>query len=172
MNPVFENLLTRRSIRSFQQKPIAREALEQIVEAGTYAPSGNNRQTWQFTVIDSPEKIQEIAKAMGKALGAPNYNLYCPTAIILVSNDKDNHNGLADCSCALENIFLAAHALGIGSCWINQMKDAAQDPQVRAMLTELGVPENHIVWGTAALGYAAEIPAAKPRREGAVVWVK
>lgn len=172
MNAVLENLLTRRSIRSFTDQPISRENLEQIVKAGTYAPSGRNSQTWQFTVVDCQETIGTIAEAMRQALGAEHYDLYRPTALIMVSNDPDNHNGLADCACALENIFLAAHSLGIGSCWINQMKDAQKDPKVRELLDKLGVPKNHVVWGTAALGYAADTPQAKPRRDGVVVWAK
>lgn len=61
-----------------------------------------------------------------------------------------------DCACAIENMFLAACSLGIGSCWINQLGTTCDDPQVRELLTELGVPENHKVYGCVALGYKAE----------------
>ena len=69
MNAVMENLLTRRSIRSFENREIPEEELDQILKAAQYAPSAMNRQTWQFTVVESREKIQELAAAMGKALG-------------------------------------------------------------------------------------------------------
>lgn len=69
MNAVMENILTRRSSRAFEKKPIPTEELDQILQAAIYAPSGMNRQTWQFTVVTDTEKIQELAGAIGKALG-------------------------------------------------------------------------------------------------------
>lgn len=69
MNAVMENILTRRSTRAFEKKPIPTEELDQILQAAIYAPSGMNRQTWQFTVVTDTEKIQELASAIGKALG-------------------------------------------------------------------------------------------------------
>ena len=68
----------------------------------------------------------------------------------------------------MENIFLAAQSLGIGSVWINQLKDICDFPEVRASLRELGMPENQLVWGIAALGYIAKETPVKPRREGVV----
>lgn len=59
---------------------------------------------------------------------------------------------------ALENIFLAAHALGVGSVWINQLRDFCDVPEVRALLHEYGVPDGHAVYGSAALGYAKKPP--------------
>ena len=84
----------------------------------------------------------------------------------------DNHNGMADCACALENIFLAAWSMEVGSVWINQLKTICDEPDVREVLRSFGVPEDHVVLGTVALGYASgEIPAAK-ERTGVVKIVK
>ena len=74
MNAVMENILTRRSVRAFEKKPIPTEELDQILQAAIYAPSGMNRQTWQFTVVTDTEKIQELASAIGKALGREGYD--------------------------------------------------------------------------------------------------
>ena len=173
MNKVLENILTRRSIRSFKDEQIKDEDLEMILKAGTYAPSGMNRQSWKFTALQNKEKIQELAKVIREALGRDeSYNMYNPVTIILVSYDKDNTNGLADCSCALENIFLMANSLGIGSCWINQLKTICDEPEVRKLLNELEIPENHIVWGMAALGYAAEAPKEHTIKEGTIKIIK
>ena len=90
----------------------------------------------------------------------------------MLSNDIDNSNGLADCSCALENIFLMANSLGIGSCWINQLKTLCNEESVRAVLDEFGIPKNHVVWGMASIGYPAVKPEAKPRKNGVVKFVK
>lgn len=79
-----------------------------------------------------------------------------------------------DCACALENIFLAAKSLGIGSCWINQLRQTCDDPDVRAFLTKLGVPENHKVYGCAALGYAsADAPVKEKKvKEGTLTIIR
>ena len=71
-NAVIENILTRRSVRAFQEKPIDREAIETLLQCATHAPSAMNRQTWHFSAVLNPEKIQKLAAAMGKALGSPN----------------------------------------------------------------------------------------------------
>ncbi|HIR40474.1 MAG TPA: nitroreductase family protein, partial [Candidatus Egerieicola pullicola] len=135
MNATMETILHRRSIRSFLDKPIPKPVLEEIVLAGQYAPSAMNRQTWHFTVLQNQEKIQSLAKAIAKELDmGEEYCFYRPAALILVSAPKDNHNGMADCACALENIFLAAWSMEVGSVWINQLKDICDRPAIREML--------------------------------------
>ena len=169
MNPVLETLLTRRSIRSFTSQPVSKEDLQTIVNAAIYAPSGMNRQTWQFTVVDDADTIAHLAKVVGAADGrGPDYDFYKPTAIIIATNHKDSRHGCPDCSCALQNIFLAAHSLGIGSVWINQLNATCHMPAVRAELTRLGVPTEHVVYGMAALGYAAT-PVKEPNKNTAAI---
>ncbi|MCL1855364.1 MAG: nitroreductase [Clostridia bacterium] len=153
MHLVLQNILDRRSCRAFTNEPVRREDLQDIVKAGVYAPSGMNRQTRQFTVLHKRNDIQILTAAMAQALGKEDYDLYRPTALVLVSNEPGNPNSGFDCACALENIFLTAHSLGIGSCWINQMKAVQNVPDVRAMLTAYGIPQDHSVYGMAALGY-------------------
>ena len=173
MNKVLENILTRRSIRSFKDEQIKDEDLEMILKAGTYAPSGMNRQSWKFTALQNKEKIQELAKVIREALGRDeSYNMYNPVTIIRGSNYKESTDGLADFWCALKNIFLMANSLGIGSYWINRLKTICDEPEVRKRLNELEIPENHIVWGMAALGYAAEAPKEHTIKEGTIKIIK
>ena len=173
MNETVQTLLTRRSIRKFTDRPIDREDLETIARCAIYAPSALNRQTWQFTVLDDTEKIQRLAGIVAKAYGAgEDYDFYRPTAVIIASNQRDNPHGCADCSCGLENIFLAAKALGIGSVWINQLNTTCDDPALRAELTQLGVPEDHRVYGMAALGYPAEEGRPANKNPDAIRFVK
>ncbi len=172
MNPVLENIKTRRSIRSFSSRPISRADLCAIVEAGQYAPTAMNRQEFQFTVLISKEKLAQLASVIREEIGADvGYNFYGPNALILLSCDPKNHNGMLDCACALQNIFLSAHSLGIGSVWINQLRDICDKPAVRAVLSSFGVPKGHVVWGMAALGYAEQQPEA-PARLSKVVYVE
>ena len=155
MNPVIENLLTRRSVRAFQEKEIPEAQLEQILEAARYAPSAMARQTWKFTAVVNREKIQKLAAAMSAELGRSGYDMYSPQVLILPSNEVDSKFGRDDNACALENIFLAAWSFGIGSVWINQLRDICDRPAIRGILTEWGIPANHVVYGMAALGYPA-----------------
>lgn len=159
MNTIMENLLTRRSCRSFLEKPISEEHLQDILKAACYAPSARGLQTWQFTAVTDRAKIQRLASAIKETLGRDGYNMYDPQVIIIPSNETDSPYGKEDNACALENIFLAAHSYGIGSVWINQLQGICEKPMIRGILTEFGIPENHTVYGLAALGYpAVELP--------------
>ena len=172
MNKVYENILTRASVRSFTDKAIERSDLEIILDAGVHAPSGMNKQSWRFTVLTTQEKIQGFAKVVREALGRDEgYNFYKPTALVIMSNDRDNHLGEADCACALENMFLMANELGIGSCWINQASACCDEETVRAMLTSFGIPANHKVYGMAALGYAAGEVVHKEKNKAVICYV-
>ncbi len=172
MNEVMKNLLTRRSVRAFQPKQVKNEDLEQILQAGLYAPSAMNRQTWQFTVVQGENGRRKLTEAMQKALNNPNYNFYQPPTLILVSNERTNSNAFADTGCAMENMFLAAHSLGLATVWINQLKDTCDMPEVRQVLDEFGVPASHIVCAAIALGYAKDPLPAPRERTGVIKYVR
>lgn len=170
-NAVLDNILTRRSCRAYTDRAVSKEDLDMILKAAVYAPNGMNRQSWQFTVIRRKENILGLAEVVRKVLGRPEgYNFYAPNVIILASNDRDNVNGLADCACAMQNMFLMAHELGISSCWINQLKEICDVPEVREELRKYQIPDNHIVWGIVDLGYAAEEPKHKEKKDSVVVF--
>ena len=160
MNCIMENIVTRRSIRSFVNgKRIPEDVLRDVVTAGMFAPTALNRQPILFTVVADKALIGKLAKADGKAAGkGENYDFYNPEAIILTSCDKASRFIKEDTSCALENMFLYAHSVGVGSVWINQPATVCDDEKVRAVLAELGIPENHALGGMAALGYPESVP--------------
>lgn len=156
MNPVVQAILTRRSIRRFEEKPIPRPVLEMILQAGYHAPSGHNMQTWRFTVVEDGEKIRRLKEAT--ILTARECGVYCygfenPACVILISNDERNQDGCQDASCAAENIFLAAHSYGIGSVWLNALMTLRRKEPVKHILDEFKIPEDHRIWCMAALGY-------------------
>lgn len=129
------------------------------------------KQTWQFTVVKNRKKVQRLAEAAGKILSRENYDMYQPEILIIPSNQRDNPHGKEDNACAMENIFLAAHSLGIGSVWINQLQGICDEPSIREILNDFGIPADHIVYGMAALGYADDVKAEK-KRIGKVVVVE
>lgn len=146
--------------------------MKQIVDAALHAPSAMGRQTWKFTVVMNREKIQQLARAAGKVLGREDYDMYSPEALIIPSNSKESRFGRDDNACAMENIFLAAHSLGIGSVWINQLHGICDEPAVREVLREFGIPDDHVVYGLAALGYADDTVIQPKERIGTVAWIR
>lgn len=174
-NAVVSAIYGRRSIRDFLDQRIPRELLEQVVACGYQAPSGHNMQTWKFTVIRDREEIKrlkEVALAVAKRNKAFSYGFNWPDALILISNDRRNPNGIQDSSCAAQNIMLAAHSYGLGSVWINVLRTISDEPEIREILTSYGIPETHNVWATIALGYPANQPSALAKKENVVQWVE
>ena len=102
-NEAIQNILTRRSIRAFQETPVEREKIDTILQCATYAPSAMNRQTWHFTAVLNAEKIKKLYEAVGAALGSSEYNMYKPAALIIPSNEPGKE---ADNACAMQNIML------------------------------------------------------------------
>ena len=175
-NEVLENIKSRRSVRTYTEQQVPAGDLNLILEAAAYAPSGMNFQTWHFTAIQDAAVLTELNEKIKGAFAKSDdphlqeRETYCcyyhaPT-LVIVSNEPTRWWAPMDCACALQNIFLAAKSLGIGSCWINQLGQTCDDPDVRAFLTRLGIPENHRVYGCAALGYA---PADAPVKEKKLV---
>ncbi len=172
MNPVLDAIKTRRSTRAFTDRKVEKQVLEALVEAARYAPSGMNRQTWKFTVVQNPQVIETLAALIRTELDrSEDYCFYHANALILTSNERESPHGVEDCACALQNIFLAAHSMGVGSVWINQFKGICDRPAVRAVLDELGLPDNHIVLGVAALGYSAEPSKTVEKKANVVSWI-
>lgn len=169
MNQVLETIKARRSVRAYAERQVPEQELLAILEAATYAPNGMHFETWHFTAIQRADTLTELnhrikgafAKSEDKRLqergASETYCCYyhAPT-LVIVSNEPTQWWAAMDCACAIENMFLAAHSLGVASCWINQLGTTCNDPEVRALLTSLGVPQGHQVYGCVALGYAAE----------------
>jgi nitroreductase len=177
MNPVLEAIRNRRSVRSFDAKPVSDDDLSSILEAATWAPSGMNTQAWHFTAVRSPDALKRlnaiIREAAGrssderlKSLGKdPDANFfYKAPAVILASNEEKVPSPWSDCAAGLENSMLAASSLGIGSCWIHIVTHLNGDPEALKLLADLGVPAGHKIYGSIALGYgsASKAPARKP----------
>lgn len=175
MNPVMQAILTRRSIRKFTDEKIPDDILSMILQAGYYAPTGHNMQTWRFTVIQDKQRITQIKELVTRVADEKRIKCYGfenPACLILISNDVRNMNGCQDASCAAENIFLAAHSYGIGSTWLNHLRDLCDEKEIREMLTDLKIPATHRVWCMAALGYPAAEASMPARKKDVVSYIK
>ncbi len=166
MNEVIKNIKSRRSVRKFADKKIDDNILNEIITAGLYAPSAMNTQQWQLTVVKNKKMLEKLQKAIAAALDRPDYHrFYNAPVFIIVTVPEDYRHGAVDTACVLQNIFLAAHSLGVGSVWINQLRDCCNNAEVRAVMTEAGIPENHVCFGCAAIGYAdCELPSARDNK--------
>ncbi|MCR4713813.1 MAG: nitroreductase family protein [Treponemataceae bacterium] len=161
MNTLIDFIKQRRSCRAFTTEAVSENDVQTILECALAAPSGMGKQTWQFTAVTDTAKIQKLAKAVAAALGRDSgYTMYDPAVLIITSNDKESRFREVDNACAMENIYLASEALGLGCVWINQINDCFDNEGVRSVLREFGVPDNHGVYGAAAIGYKA---GAEPR---------
>lgn len=146
--------------------------------AGSLKRLSGRRPAWAditgfFSVVYNPEKTLKLARAIAEADNrGPEYNFYGAPVIINISCERDDRNALLNGAAAIENLMLAATELGLGSCWINQVRDQCDVPAVRALLTEYGTPEDHIVTCSAAIGYIAKETQPHERREGVCNIVK
>ena len=158
-NEVIRCLMERRSVRDFTEQPVPKTLLEVILQTGIHAPSGHNMQTWRFTVLQHHEKIQQLKAVITKAVAGKKIHFYgfnSPQIVILVSNDRRNHDGIQDSACAAENMMLAAHSLGLGSVWINALSTICDEPDIRELLDSYEIPPQHTVIATLALGWPKE----------------
>lgn len=166
-------LLERRSIRKYKDTPVPRELLHKVLEAGTYAPTGMNRQTPVIVAVTNKEVRdlleRENAKVMGDETKKPFYGA---PVVITVFYDPAVYTSFEDGCLVMGNLLNAAYAVGLGSCWIHRAKDVFMTDTGKELMKKWGVPENYIGVGNCILGYADEEPEAKPRKEGYVIEVK
>lgn len=146
---VLEAIAERRSIRSFTEKPVSLDDLKKLVTAAKWAPTGSDRQQWKYVIINDSEVVKKVIMASPLLRGKP-------TAVILICLEKAR-GGEMDIGFAAQNIMLAAHALGIGSCAILGFSRTA----IRKILD---IPEGLEPSLLIALGYAADVPKPWPRR--------
>ena len=176
---------TRRSTRKYQDRMVPDDKLEQILEAGRYAPSGGNHQSTHFLVVKNPDVMDKLRELVEQEFAKmePSADMYPSVAhaitasrkggyvfhfnapvLIITANRIDYMNNMADCSCALENMMLMANALDLGSCWINQLKWLNENEVIVSYLRQLGMEEAERVYGSVAVGYA-DTPDGLPVRE-------
>ena len=167
-NAVLQALRTRRSIRSYKPEQITDEELEAVLEAGTWAPTAMGFQDPWIVAVQNPALLEKISRMNREVWGRDIDPFYgAPTYVLVFASDPEKwKNGVPDGSLVLGNMMLAAHAIGLGSCWINREREMFATPEGRALMAELGLPEGLIGVGALALGYPAAPPREpKPRKE-------
>lgn len=152
---VLEAIKTRRSIRKYEKRPVPEELLEKILEAGRWAPSASNAQPWNFIVLRDEGIRREVARVStyGKFLAE------APLGIAVVVDPQASTHPVEDGAIATQNMLLAAHALGLGTCWIGSYESDYEE-KVKKIL---GIPENKRLLSLISVGFPAE--SRKSERE-------
>ena len=167
-----ENLYTRRSIRKYKPEQITDEALEQVLKAGTLAPTGMNRQSPIIVAVQNGDDIALMSRLNAQAWGREIEPFYGAPTVLVVLAEASSRFAVQDGSLVMGNLMNAAHAAGLGSCWINRAREVFDGDEGRALLKKWGVEGEYVGVGNCVLGYAAEDPAPKPRKEHYVYYVR
>lgn len=171
MNETMKTLLERRSCKKYLSTPVERELMDLVIKAGTYAPTGRNRQPVKILAVTDKKVRDELSKMNAQILGAGEGAdpFYGAPVVLVVLADPTVSTYLYDGSLVLGNMMNAAHALGLGACWIHRAKEVFQTEYGKNLLKSLGIEGEWEGIGHCILGYAdGDLPAARPRKEG---WV-
>lgn len=164
-NQVIEAIKSRRSIRSFKEQRITEEEMNIILEAGTYAPSALNQQSSLLVVLKDENIYNEICLLTDKYFPNRKPYFYNAKDIIIVFGDSNCKCPIEDGSLVLQNLFLAAQSLNIGTCWINYLRDLFKTEEGIKLQEKMNIPSNYFVIGTCILGYPNEAPILKERKK-------
>lgn len=175
---VIENIMARRSIRQYKQTPVGRDTMNVILECGINAPNGQNRQSWEVRVVDSPALMDEIKEAM--AQGHPDLE---PKAVkgcfrnapvmVFIARDPSYDFSAYDCGLLAENMMLSAWSLGVGSiCLGSPVRFLTDNDTCRPVLEKLGFSAGYELCLCVGFGYADEAPAAKQRNPEKIKFVE
>ena len=169
-----ENLMTRRSIRKYKSDMVPKDIIEKIVEAGTYAATGMNKQSPIIIAVTNKELRDRLSAMNAKIMGAntdPFYN--APVVLIVLANKDTMPTYVYDGSLVMGNLMNAAHAYGISSCWIHRAKEEFESEDGKEILRSLGIEGNYEGIGHCILGYAdCEAVSPSPRKDNYVYWAE
>ena len=164
-NKSIELIKSRVSCRSYSDKKVSLKKALEVAEAGKYAPSAMNRQIANIYVVNSKAKVEKL-RNLSLQIGGRDC-MYGAKTVLLVGGPREDRFTNQDCSCVLENMFLATHALKLNSCWINQFDDLFNTKDGLKVKKSLGIPEDYKIVGACILGYAKDPDSlkVKPRKE-------
>ena len=180
MQDFFEVVTTRRTVRSYTADPVSRQEIQELIDLAVLAPTAMNAQPWAFTVVTDPAVMGRLdavvvetlrtpavleripSERLRQMIGDPAFTIfYQAPALIAIHGDSRVPAAMIDCQLAAENLFLAAHARGLGSCYMGFLTMAADHEEVRRLLR---IPEGNRLMAAAVVGRPAALPDGPPRR--------
>ena len=173
MNEILNAIISRRSCKKFRPDPVPRDIVEQVVQAGLYAPSGGNRQPVKILAVTDKATRDLLSRLNSKYDSAGRVDpFYGAPVVLAVVVEKSIPTAVNDGSLAMGNMLLTAHSLGIGSCWIHRAKEVFEDEEAIALLRSQGLEGDYLGIAHCVLGYPVE-PAGDPlpRKDGRVFYI-
>lgn len=171
MNDTLNVLKSRYSTKKYTSKPVPEGVLEQILEAGLYAPTGMNNQKAVMVAVTDKATRDILSKMNAEILGSESDPFYNAPCVVVVLSDPERSTWVEDGSLVMGNLMNAATALEVGSCWIHRAREMFDTPQGKELLKKWGIPENYRGIGNCILGYPDGEPVRKPRQEGRIIKV-
>ncbi len=172
MSSAIENMKTRRSVRKFKPDTVPEDIVNEIIEAGIYAPSGRNMQAPIIIAVRNKEMRDRLSHLNAAVAGMDKDPFYGAPVVLVVLANKACPTYVYDGSLTMGNLMLAAHEKGVSSCWIHRAKEVFDSEEGKAILADLGVKGDYEGIGNCILGYAdGEIPVASERKSGRVFYI-
>lgn len=172
MNEILRCLTERRSCRAYSERPVERALLDEVLRAGTYAPTGMNRQSPIMLVAESPELIAELSRLNAEVMGMTGDPFYGAPIVVSVLADTRVRTWQEDGSLVIGNLLNAAHAVGLAGCWIHRAREVFDSPRGRELLATWGVAPEYRGVGHCILGYPKDEPKeASPRKENYIRFI-
>lgn len=169
MESTINDILTRRSVKKYKSAPVPQEIIDKIINAGLYAANGMGAQSPIIIQVTNKEMRDKLSKMNADVMGANTDPFYGAPAVLVVLADTNRPTAVYDGSLVMGNLMLAAHALGIGSCWIHRAKEEFESEEGKEILKSLGIEGEYVGIGHCILGYAdGEPKPAAERKPGRV----
>ena len=169
-NEVLKALKERRSIKKYKSTQITDEELNAVLEAGTYAPTGMNRQSPVMVAVQDPETVKKLSELNAAVMGVNIDPFYGAPTVIVVLADTSSSTYIEDGSLVMGNLLNAAHSIGLGSCWIHRAREVFEAEEGKALLKEWGLEGSYAGIGHCILGYPDGEPKPRtPRKDGYII---
>ena len=166
MKDAIQNLLERRSCRSYKPDPVPQDLLDKVLQAGTYAPTGMGKQSPIIIAVTDKATRDKLSRMNAAVMGADSDPFYGAPAVLIVLADKSIGTHVYDGSLVMGNLMNAAAALGLGSCWIHRAKEEFESDEGKALLALLGITGEYEGIGHCILGWpAGDARPAAPRKD-------
>ena len=171
MNVVTRNIKRRRSIRSYKNEQIKDAELDAILEAGSYAPSGMDKQATIMVAVQDPEVIALMSGLNAKVMGMDIDPFYgAPTVVVVFADPAETATPVEDGSLVIGNMMQAAFSIGVDSCWVHRAKEVFETEEGKALKAKWGVGDSFVGIGNCILGYReGELPEAPERKPGRII---
>lgn len=171
MNKTIEDIMTRRSVRKYKPEQITRDELDIVLNAGVAAPTAKNLQSPIIVAVQNREEIAHLSKLNAAVMNIDADPFYGAPTVLIILADAHNPNAVPDGALVMGNLLNAAHAIGLGSCWINRAREVFASDEGKALLKKWGIEGDYIGVGNCILGYPDEEPEMKPRKDNYVYYV-